>query len=150
MGALYGSAAFDGLSIDQAGMGYTLEATDLSPGSLLTGVNIPSPASTTPFNVTPGPATQLEFPASGEPPRRRSRARISRLPRPVVVDAEDQFGSVATSPTNGPVTIALANNATGGFTGTLTVNAINGVATFTNLEIDTDGTYNASGDERHA
>ena len=39
------------------------------------------------------------------------------------------------------MTIALANNATGTFVGTLTVNAVNGVATFSNLAIDTVGTY---------
>ena len=58
----------------------------------------------------------------------------------MVVDAEDQFGGI--DPTyNGPVTIELANNATGTFVGTLTVNAVNGVATFSNLAIDTAGTY---------
>ncbi len=137
VGALYGVADFSGLTIDQAGNGYTIQASDLSPGTTV-GDGV-----TDPFDVTPGPATQLVFKAPGEPdgdPISTAAAGSDFAnPSNVVVYAEDQFGSVATS-YNGPVTIALANNATG-LTGTLTVNATNGVATFTDLEIDPVGTY---------
>ena len=39
------------------------------------------------------------------------------------------------------MTLSLVNNPAAGFNGTLTVNAINGVATFTNLAIDLVGSY---------
>ena len=61
-------------------------------------------------------------------------------PSPILVEADDKFGNIATT-YNGPVTISLANGATG-FGGTITVNAVAGVATFTNLSIAQDGTYN--------
>ena len=58
----------------------------------------------------------------------------------MIVDVEDANGNIAPQ-FNGPVTITLESGQTGTFVGTLTVNAVNGVATFTNLEIDTAGTY---------
>ncbi len=61
----------------------------------------------------------------------------------MLVDAEDEFGNIATT-YNGPVTISLANGATG-LAGTETVNAVAGVATFTDLSIGADGTYNLLG-----
>ena len=57
----------------------------------------------------------------------------------MTVDALDEFGNIATT-YNGPVTITLANNATG-LNGTETVSAVAGVATFGNLSIADDGTY---------
>jgi Ca2+-binding RTX toxin-like protein len=58
---------------------------------------------------------------------------------PVTVRIEDSNGHLVSS--NAPVTIALASNP-GGATlgGTLTVNAVNGVATFTDLALDLPGT----------
>ena len=141
MGAIYGVAAFNDLTIDQAGIGYTLQATDDQAQAATVLQNPAAPAVTAPFDVIPGPATQLVFAAAGEPPATATAGQdFAASPHQVVVDAEDQFGSIATS-YNGPVTIALANNATGTFVGTLTVNAVNGVATFNNLAIDTAGTY---------
>ncbi len=103
--------------------------------------NPAAPAVTASFNVIPGPATQLVYAATGEPVTTATAGQdFAASPHQVVVDAEDQFGSIATS-YNGPVTLALANNATGTFVGTLTVNAVHGVATFSNLAIDTTGTY---------
>ncbi len=63
----------------------------------------------------------------------------------MVVDAEDALGNVVTS-YSGPVTIGLANGATGTFdaSSVLTVNAVNGVATFSKLALDTAGTYELS------
>src|SRR5207248_3080567 len=51
--AVSGVATFSSLSIDKVGTGYTLTAVD--PGEGLSG------ATSTPFNITPGPATQLVF-----------------------------------------------------------------------------------------
>jgi len=46
---------------------------------------------------------------------------------------------------NGPVTIGIGHNGgtllPGTLSGTLTVNAVNGVATFSNLSIDQPGSY---------
>ena len=89
------------------------------------------------------PATQLLFASNGEPPATASPGANFATPLPVVVDAEDEFGNIATT-YNGPVTISLANSATG-LAGTDTVDAVAGVATFTNLSIATDGTYNLAG-----
>ena len=59
LGALYGSAAYDDLTIDQAGIGYVLQASDLTPGtSVAAGV-------TNPFDVTAGPAVAVGVRAHG-------------------------------------------------------------------------------------
>jgi hypothetical protein len=61
---------------------------------------------------------------------------------PVRVTARDAFGNAVTS-YNGPVTIAIGKNggtlAAGTLAGTLTVTAVNGVATFSDLSIDQPG-----------
>ncbi len=90
------------------------------------------------------PATQLVFAANGEPPATALPGANFASPVPVVVDAEDEFGNIATT-YNGPVTISLANGATGLAGGTVTLNAVAGVATFPTLSIGTDGTYNLLG-----
>ena len=141
VGALYGAASFTGLTIDQAGNGYTLEATDDQAQAATVLQSPAAPAVTAPFDVVPGPATQLVYAATGEPVSTATAGQdFAASPHQVVVDAEDQFGSIATS-YNGPVALALANNATGAFVGTLTVDAVHGVATFNDLAIDTTGTY---------
>jgi hypothetical protein len=56
----------------------------------------------------------------------------------VQVAVEDQNGNVVTS-SSAPVTLSLSGNATLG--GTLTVNAVNGIATFTDLNVTVAGTY---------
>ena len=66
------------------------------------------------------------------------------LPFSMVVYAEDPYDNIDTNFT-GAVTASLANNATATWIGPVTVNAVNGVAsgvaTFSNLMIDTAGTY---------
>ncbi len=89
------------------------------------------------------PASQLQFNINDEPPATALPGANFAAPLPVVVDAEDEFGNIATT-YNGPVTISLENGATG-LAGTDTVDAVAGVATFTNLSIGTDGTYNLLG-----
>jgi hypothetical protein len=57
----------------------------------------------------------------------------------VQVAIQDSIGNTVTT-SNAPVTIAIANNAGGGtLAGTLTVNAVNGVAIFSNLHINAAG-----------
>ena len=89
------------------------------------------------------PATHLEFDPNGEPPATALPGANFASPLPVIVDVDDEFGNIATT-YNGPVTITLAAGATG-LGGTDTVNAVAGVATFTNLSIGADGTYNLVG-----
>ena len=57
----------------------------------------------------------------------------------VIVKIEDASGNPVTSPSV-PVTMAIANNPSGGnLYGTLTVNSVNGFATFSNLSINKTG-----------
>lgn len=59
----------------------------------------------------------------------------------VIVVASDSLGSVNDNFT-GAITVALASNPTGaGLSGTKTVRASNGVATFGDLSVDRPGTY---------
>ena len=60
--------------------------------------------------------------------------------RPVIVQVEDKTGHAATSD-NSSATISLVGVASGVLHGTLTVNAVNGVATFSDLSITRAGTY---------
>src|SRR6185312_13049364 len=72
------------------------------------------------------PPTQLQFAANGEPPATAAAGQnFAATPSPVVVDVEDANGNIVNSFT-GPVTLTLANSATGTFVGTLLVNAVNG------------------------
>jgi hypothetical protein len=116
-----GVAAFPNLSINQAGSGYTLQAT----------ASTFSPTTTTAFNVTAaGVPTQLVL--TSQPPQDLTAGK----PFSVAVTAEDGAGTVDTNFT-GPVTVTLAANPTGtSLGGTLTVTAVKGVATFSNLTID--------------
>ena len=92
------------------------------------------------------PPSQLQFASNGEPPATATAGQdFAASPQIVVVDVEDAAGAIVNN-FNGPVTIGLANGATGTFdaSSTLTVNAVNGVATFSSLAIDTAGTYQLS------
>ncbi len=84
------------------------------------------------------PATQLQFASTGEPPATGLPGVNFAAPLPVIVDAEDAAGNIATT-YSGPVTISLVSGT--GLSGTLTVDAVAGVATFNNLAIANDGTY---------
>ena len=114
-----GVATFTNLEIDKAGDGYTLDFT-------ATGL---VPATSGPFNVSAGTATQLGIqtqPGNGI-------AGLALSPQPVIA-IQDQFGSVVTSDSTTEVTAAIETNPEGGtLSGTLTVEAVNGVVTFTNL-----------------
>ncbi len=125
--AVGGVATFFGLTIDKVGVGYTLSAT-------VTG--IPVVTSTT-FNITPGPATQLVY--TGQPSNATAGAQIAPA---VVLTARDGMGNVATG-FNGVVTVAItAGTGTSGATlsGAIAVGAVNGVASFGTLNINKSGT----------
>ena len=119
-----GVATFSNLSVSHAGT-YTLRAS-------ATGVNAATSSS---FSVSPGAAAKLAF--LTQPSAVDAGAAITPAVRVEVLDA----GNNPVTSFSGPVTIAIANNPPGDgvLTGTLTVNASGGVATFADLEIDRSG-----------
>src|SRR5439155_1347991 len=123
--ATSGVASFANLSINKVGTGYTLAAT-------ATGMtSAPSAA----FNITPGAASQLVF--SVHPSNTTAGTTITPA---VQVTAQDAQGNTATGFT-GNVTTAIGTNPGGGtLSGTNTVAAVGGVATFATLSIDKLGT----------
>ena len=122
--AFNGVATFPTLSIDKAGVGYQLSATVAG----LTG------ATSAAFDIVPGAATQLVF--TIQPSNTAAGAAITPA---VQVRARDMFGNTDVSFV-GAVTIAITVNPGGGvLSGTTTVAAFNGVATFSNLSIDKAG-----------
>ena len=124
MTAVAGVASFSTLSIDKTGSGYTLIAT--APG--LTEIV------SAPFTVTPGVATQLTFSVQPVP----TMAGVAITP-PVEVTARDALGNTATG-FSGSIAVAIGANLAGGtLSGTTTVAAVAGVASFTTLSIDKTG-----------
>ncbi|HEY6224672.1 MAG TPA: hypothetical protein VIW26_12875, partial [Gemmatimonadales bacterium] len=120
--AIGGIATFSTLSIDKLGTGYTLTAAATAGG--LTG------ATSAPFDVVPGVATQLVF--TVQPSTTNAGAAITPA---VQVAARDAFGNTATGFT-GTITVAIGNNpGGGGLAGTKSLPAVAGVATFTDLSI---------------
>jgi uncharacterized repeat protein (TIGR01451 family) len=119
-----GVATFSNLRIDKAGTGYTLVANS----SGLTS------ATSNAFAITAGAATRLVF--SQQPTTTPAGSPITPA---VSVRAEDASGNLATA-FNGNVSIAIGTNpAAGTLSGTTTVAAVGGVATFSNLQIDRAG-----------
>jgi hypothetical protein len=123
-GAINGVATFANLSLDKAAAGYALQATD---GTL-------AGATSTAFTVNPAAAHHLAFGpvpanvAAGQP-----------LNPPVQVSVLDQFGNVVTTDASS-VAVAIATNPAGGtLSGTTTVGASSGVATFSTLSVDKPG-----------
>ena len=124
--AVAGVATFSDVRLDKAAIGYKLSAT-VAGGGL---------AGTTsgPFNVLAAPATRLRF--TVQPSTTPAATAISP---PVQVTARDNFGNPAIG-FNGNVTVAIGANPAGGIlSGTTTVAAVGGVATFSNLRLDNAG-----------
>ena len=120
--AVAGVATFTDLSIDKVAGGYTLTATGA-------GVSV----SSSPFSVSAGPASVLEF--TTQPASVAAGAAIS-----TAVMARDQFGNPATS-FNGSITISIGTNPGGGtLSGSTSVAASAGVAAFSGLSINKMGT----------
>jgi hypothetical protein len=125
--AVAGVATFTNLSINKGGTGYTLTAAATG----LTG------ATSSAFNVTTpvGPAAKLAF--TVQPSNVALGASIAPA---VQVSVDDTNGNVVTTATNA-VTIAIGTNPGGGtLSGTLTANAVAGVASFSTLSINKGGT----------
>jgi len=122
--AVAGVATFSTLSINKTGVGYTLAAS----AGALTG------ATSSGFNITPGIATHLAF--SAQPTN--ATAGVAIAPS-VVVNALDANNNIATAYTAN-VVAAIGTNAGGGtLSGTSSVAAVAGVATFSNLSINKSG-----------
>jgi hypothetical protein len=134
-----GVATFSGLSIDKAGTGYTLTATgstvDTSAGVVVSSA----------FNITVGAAAKLAF--TTQPGGGTVSAAWSQQP---VVAVEDAGGNTVTSSSASvTLTIKIGTPACGGpgtLSGTTTLGASSGVATFSGLSINAVGT----GYELHA
>jgi Bacterial Ig-like domain (group 1)/Calcineurin-like phosphoesterase len=123
--AVAGLASFSDLSIDKVGNGYKLRA----------GSSGLTPDTSVAFNVTPGPATTLVV--TQQPTQTAATAAITPS---VKVTARDAQGNTATGFT-GIVSMAIATNPGGGtLSGTSSVSAVAGVATFSDLHIDKIGT----------
>ena len=122
-----GVATFSNLVLIKAAIGYTLAATDGS----LSGVASSS------FNITPASASKLVF---GVAPTNTVAGQA--ISPSVQVFIEDQFGNVLTTDSTDQVTVAVASGP-GAFSGSsvATVTAGAGVATFTNLHLNTAGSY---------
>ena len=116
-----GVAMFNDMAPDVAGTyGWVALASGLTP------------AISAPFSVVPAKAFGLAMP---QPPVTTPAGLLN----PLEVDVDDQYGNLVTSATDS-VTVSLTS---GSFASgsTLTVNAVNGVAIFSNLEITKPGNY---------
>ena len=123
--AVSGEATFSNISVDKVGTGYTLDAT-------ASGLTLATSAS---FDITAGAATQLVY--SVEPTNAVATSAISPA---IKVRIEDSGGNLVTTATD-LVTLAVNNNpGSGTLSGTLTVAAVSGVATFNDISIDKVGT----------
>src|SRR3989454_9154164 len=123
--AVSGVATFSNLSIDKSGTGYTLAA-------IATGL---SDATSAAFTITSGPATHLVL--TVQPSTAAANGTIAPAVR---VTARDALGNTATG-FQSNVTVAIGTNPAGGtLSGTTTLAAIGGVATFSSLGIDKVGT----------
>ncbi|MHC5541155.1 hypothetical protein ACYOEI_23275, partial [Singulisphaera rosea] len=114
--AVHGVATFSGLSLNRVASGYLIKATS---SSLATATSTAIAVSTA--------STQLAM--TTQPP---SNVKTGEL-FTVVVTAKDANGNLDPN-YNGPITLSLAANPGNGMlSGTLTVTAVHGVATFTGL-----------------
>ena len=123
--AVSGTATFGDLELDKSGTGYTLmaTATGLTSATSSTFDNIAAAGSTVVFVVQP-PATAT------------AGAGMSPC---LQVAVKDGFGNIATA-FNGNVTLDIGTNPAGGaLSGTTTVAAVAGVATFCGVSIDRAG-----------
>jgi hypothetical protein len=118
-----GVATFSGLTLTKAASGYTLAVTTSGLGQGVTNT----------MTVTPASPTQLVI--TQQPPATVQVNKAFALKAAI----EDMYGNVVTT-ASGTVSVAFANNPMGAtLGGTLTVNTAGGVASFTNLTINTIG-----------
>jgi len=122
--AVSGEATFSDLSIDNTGTGYTLDAT---------GGGLPTATSVS-FDMIVGAPSQLVL--SAEPTNAVSTVVIAPA---IKVQVEDAFGNFVPTATDN-ITLAINNNpGSGTLSGTLTLAAVSGEATFNDISIDKVG-----------
>ena len=121
-----GIATFSNVKFDTAG-NYTLAASD---GSL-------TPATSSSFAVSPAAASKVVYAVQPS----NVTAGVADSPS-IVVDVEDQFGNIVTTDSSN-VTLAVGSGP-GSLSGTLTVAASSGIATFSNVKLNTAGNYTLS------
>lgn len=122
IGAVNGVATFSNLAVNLAGSGFALKA--VSSGL--------SDATSSTFVVAPPPAAAVEFQI--HPSNVLAGAVITSPVEVRIVDANHNIVPGATN----AVTVALTPSV-GGLGGTVTVNAVNGVATFSDLRVAHQG-----------
>jgi len=118
-----GVVTFNDLRIKEAGTGYTLIATGL-----------PTPDASTSFNITVAPPAKLAF--FQQPSTTSGGATITPA---VVVEVQDSVGNRVGTATNSITMVIGTNPNNGTLSGTLTVSASAGIASFNNLSIDSAG-----------
>jgi hypothetical protein len=124
--AVSGLATFNDLRIKQAGLLYAL-------GAVGSGLTIQD--TSTQFNITPAPASKLVF---IQPPT--STTGGATITPPVTVQIQDSVGNLINSSANVTLAITSGTGTAGAhLSGTLTVAASAGTATFNNLSIDSAG-----------
>lgn len=119
--AVAGTATFSNLTLNRSGSNFTLVATSVGLNSVVSN----------PFTIS----TQLAF--TTQPAATTTGATMAA----VVVTARDSASATDTN-YNGVVVLSIySRTAAGILSGTLSVNAVSGVATFSTLSIDVNGTY---------
>jgi len=127
---LAGSPAIDAIPVDQCVVSTDQRGTSRPQGTV--GCDIGA------YETTTGYATKLAF--TTQPVGAKPGELLSTQP---VVTVQDASGNPAATSYNGEVTVAIQSGtgATGAVLGgTLTVTAVNGIATFSDLTIDLAGT----------
>ena len=129
--AVNGIATFTDLFVATPGTNYSLIATD--------GTDVP--ASSGAFTITAPVTHTLAF------VQQPVNTSIAGTVGTITVDIEDSSGNLVTTDEN-PVTLAIAGSPAGVVLGgTTTVAAVNGVATFSNVSINTVGSYTLTATE---
>ena len=123
--AVAGVATFANLSLDKVGTGYAFTA---SSGALAS-------ATSRSFDIAPGAPAKLVF--NVQPPTSASAAAV--LSPAVQVTVQDAAGNTVTGGATA-VTLSLVNGAGATLSGTSTVAAVSGIASFSTLSVDKVGT----------
>ena len=125
--AVNGVATFTGCTIDKAGTGYTLTATDAADS-----LNVP--VSSNIFTIAVGPPSQVAF--TTQP---GNAVAGDKFATPPAVAVEDAGGNVVTTATN-TVTLAIGTNPSSGTLSGCTGALNSGITTFTGCTINSAGT----------